>query len=57
MNQMDISFLVSHHPFLGQQMTAAAVLVWLEPLGQGLAISYAVASIFPVFDLTSKWAF
>lgn len=54
MNQMDISFLVSHHTFLGQQMTAAAVLVWLEPLGQALAISYAVVSIFPVFDLTSK---
>lgn len=57
MNQMDIVVLVSHHTFLGQQMAVTAVLVWLGHAGQGLAISSAVLSIFPVFDPTSKWAF
>lgn len=48
MNQMEMTFLVSHHIFLGQQMTVAAVLVWPGPTGQGLAISHAGVSIFPV---------
>lgn len=54
MNRMEMTFLVSHHSFLDQQMTVAAVLVWLGAAGHGLAISHAGLTIFPVFDLTSK---
>lgn len=54
LNEMNVTFLVSHHTFLDQQMTVAAVLVWLGPTGQGLLISCAELSTFPVFDLTSQ---